>query len=241
MSLQGPIVVVAERPASDLVAALSAAGAFPIIETNWTDAPASFVSIKPCAVIIAEPGPPPSDASARMLCLQIATTTGPVTPVIALTSSDRDAAIPIAIAADQAQPAETTPAQTGVTTDAVTPTEVQPPARPSDAGEIVVTGFRGSLRSALSEKRRANVQVDVINAEDIAEFPDANLAFDFYLDHYNAQLVAGYEKNTPDHGLIVVMQDYSRTPPLPGETRHRKHQPASVSTLPRSRRRDLQI
>src|SRR3954453_1872076 len=39
--------------------------------------------------------------------------------------------------------------------------------------------------------------------------------FDFYLDHYNAQLVAGYEKNTPDHGLIVVMQDYSRTPPLP--------------------------
>jgi hypothetical protein len=106
MSLQGPIVVVAEHPAVDLVAALSAAGAFPIIETNWTDAPASFVSVKPCAVIIAEPGPPPSDASARMLCLQIATTTGPVTPVIALTSSDLDAAIPIAIAVDQAQPVE---------------------------------------------------------------------------------------------------------------------------------------
>ncbi|MFL5449857.1 MAG: hypothetical protein ACJ8AX_15010 [Gemmatimonadales bacterium] len=59
--------------------------------------------------------------------------------------------------------------------------------------------------------------------------------FDFYLDHYNAQLVAGYEKNTPDHGLIVVMQDYSRTPPLPGETHHRKNQPASVPALPRSR------
>jgi hypothetical protein len=41
--------------------------------------------------------------------------------------------------------------------------------------------------------------------------------FDFYLDHYNAQLVAGYEKNTPDHGLIVVMPDYKRTPPLPGK------------------------
>ncbi len=53
--------------------------------------------------------------------------------------------------------------------------------------------------------------------------------FDFYLDHYNAQLVAGYEKNTPDHGLIVVMQDYSKTPPLPGEAHHRKNQPASVS------------
>ncbi len=106
MSLQGPIVVVAERPASDLVAALSAAGAFPIIETNWTDAPASFVSIKPCAVIIAEPGPPPSETSARMLCLQIATTAGPTTPVIALTSSHEGAAIPIAVAADQAQPVE---------------------------------------------------------------------------------------------------------------------------------------
>jgi hypothetical protein len=106
MSLQGPIVVVAERPADELVAALSAAGAFPIIETNWTDAPASFVSIKPSAVIIAEPGPPPSDASARMLCLQIATATGPIVPVIALTSSDHDAAIPIAIAVDQAQPVE---------------------------------------------------------------------------------------------------------------------------------------
>lgn len=39
--------------------------------------------------------------------------------------------------------------------------------------------------------------------------------FDFFLDHYNAQLVAGYDKNTPDHGLIVTMQDWKRTPPLP--------------------------
>ncbi len=39
-------------------------------------------------------------------------------------------------------------------------------------------------------------------------------AFDFFLDQYNAQLVAGYSKNTPNHGLIVVMQDYRRTPPL---------------------------
>jgi hypothetical protein len=106
MSLQGPIIVVAERPAGDLVAALSAAGAFPVIETSWTDAPASFVSIKPCAVIIAESGPPPSQASARMLCLQIATATGPMVPIIALTSSDHDAAVPIAIAVDQAQPVE---------------------------------------------------------------------------------------------------------------------------------------
>jgi hypothetical protein len=43
--------------------------------------------------------------------------------------------------------------------------------------------------------------------------------FDFFLDQYNAQLVAGYSKNTPDHGLIVVMPDYKRTPPLPRQVR----------------------
>lgn len=34
--------------------------------------------------------------------------------------------------------------------------------------------------------------------------------FDFYLDQYNAQLVAGYSKNTPDHGLITHMPDFHR-------------------------------
>ena len=32
--------------------------------------------------------------------------------------------------------------------------------------------------------------------------------FDFFLDHYNEQLVAGYSRNTADHGLIVMMPDY---------------------------------
>jgi hypothetical protein len=41
--------------------------------------------------------------------------------------------------------------------------------------------------------------------------------FDFFLDQYNAQLVAGYSKNRPDHGLVVVMQDFKRTPPLPAK------------------------
>lgn len=106
MSLQGPILVIAEAPAADLVAALSGAGAFPIIEANWTDAPTAYVSVKPSAVIIAEPGPPPSETSARMLCLQIATGTGPVVPVIACTLGERDAAVPIALPADGTLPLE---------------------------------------------------------------------------------------------------------------------------------------
>ena len=37
---------------------------------------------------------------------------------------------------------------------------------------------------------------------------DANDPFDFNLDHYNEQLVAGYSKNTPSHGLKTFMPDF---------------------------------
>ncbi|MHA6720662.1 TonB-dependent receptor domain-containing protein [Sphingomonas sp. RS6] len=42
--------------------------------------------------------------------------------------------------------------------------------------EIVVTGFRASLQNALNLKRNSNQIIDAITAEDIADFPDANLA-----------------------------------------------------------------
>ncbi|WP_447909564.1 TonB-dependent receptor [Brevundimonas bullata] len=42
--------------------------------------------------------------------------------------------------------------------------------------EIVVTGFRASLANALNIKRKENGVVDAISAEDIADFPDLNLA-----------------------------------------------------------------
>jgi len=106
MSLQGPMIVVADSPATDLVDALVAAGAFPIIETTWADAPTAFVSVKPTAVVIAEPGAPPNEAAARMLCLQIATANGTIVPVIARAYGDQEAAIPIALPADAALPVE---------------------------------------------------------------------------------------------------------------------------------------
>jgi TonB-dependent receptor len=46
----------------------------------------------------------------------------------------------------------------------------------SNESEIVVTGFRSSLRASLNEKRNASGVIDVIKAEDIADFPDNNLA-----------------------------------------------------------------
>src|SRR4051812_4017142 len=49
-------------------------------------------------------------------------------------------------------------------------------AAPDASQDIVVRGFRGSLSSALSIKRNETATVDAIKAEDIAEFPDLNLA-----------------------------------------------------------------
>jgi iron complex outermembrane recepter protein len=42
--------------------------------------------------------------------------------------------------------------------------------------EVVVTGYRQALHNAIDEKRNADAMVDVIRSEDIADFPDANLA-----------------------------------------------------------------
>ena len=53
--------------------------------------------------------------------------------------------------------------------------QVEDVTSPGD-NAIVVTGFRASLNAAISAKRESVGQVDVIVAEDIAKFPDTNLA-----------------------------------------------------------------
>lgn len=47
---------------------------------------------------------------------------------------------------------------------------------PGEVEEVVVTGFRQSLGAAIAVKRESVSSVDVIVAEDIAKFPDQNLA-----------------------------------------------------------------
>ncbi len=55
--------------------------------------------------------------------------------------------------------------------------DVAAPQTEDPQGEaIVVTGFRQSLSSALGMKRNETAAIDAIKAEDIAEFPDLNLA-----------------------------------------------------------------
>ncbi len=56
--------------------------------------------------------------------------------------------------------------------------------------------------------------------------------FDFFLDHYNEQLVAGYDENLPDKGLLVHMPDYNKLgKPGAGKDRPRI---ASIAPNPRS-------
>ncbi len=53
--------------------------------------------------------------------------------------------------------------------------QAQAPSKP--ATEVIeITGLRASLESALNKKREDNGIVDVIKAEDVAKFPDTNLA-----------------------------------------------------------------
>ena len=102
MPLQGPLVVVTEKPASDLVEALAAAEAFPVVESRWADASAAVIAIEPSAIVLADAGP---DAEAvRQLGIQIKTRNGPFIPVISRTRVDGAMAMPDALPVDGAAP-----------------------------------------------------------------------------------------------------------------------------------------
>lgn len=69
-------------------------------------------------------------------------------------------------------------------TDPTTDPTVEAPAATQDPeaqddGEIIVTGYRGSLQSSTNAKRNATGFTDTIFAEDIGKFPDTNIAESF--------------------------------------------------------------
>ncbi|KQO06777.1 TonB-dependent receptor [Sphingomonas sp. Leaf242] len=89
------------------------------------------------------------------------------------------AIIPAAFAQTDPAPSATPVAQDAAPSATQSPApSVAAPSAPSSAtgDDIVVTGIRGSLRSAIAVKRNANAVVDVISAEDIGKFPDRNVA-----------------------------------------------------------------
>ena len=88
MSILGPMVVIADHPASDLLEILGQAGAFPIVEATWFDAPAAIAEITPGALAIAEPGGPSDPDLIAAIAHQIASVDGPFMPVIARVTDD---------------------------------------------------------------------------------------------------------------------------------------------------------
>jgi hypothetical protein len=100
MALQGPFVVVADHPASDVVEALQSAGAFPVIETSWADAAAALASVEPEGLVLAEPCSDPARAKqyAQALDESLFEKSGAFTPVIARTQEDGVAPLPDVLA-----------------------------------------------------------------------------------------------------------------------------------------------
>jgi hypothetical protein len=83
MSLQGPVVVVADQKDADLVAALTDAGAFPLVEATWRDGASAVSRIEPAAVLLPDHVLPENMVLREKLARAIAAARGPYMPVIA--------------------------------------------------------------------------------------------------------------------------------------------------------------
>src|SRR5262245_47448646 len=86
MSLQGPLVVVAESPAPDLIDALGEAGAFPVVESSLANAGSAIAAAKPSAIVLDAKAA--ADQELAGLLAQKITPAIPVVPVIACTADD---------------------------------------------------------------------------------------------------------------------------------------------------------
>jgi hypothetical protein len=108
MALQGPFAVIADMPAPDVVEALRKAGAYPVVETGWADAPAALTSIEPEGVVAAEPCPDQSqaDAVADVLEAHRIKGSGFYMPVVARSRDDSACPIAEALTISAAMPPE---------------------------------------------------------------------------------------------------------------------------------------
>ena len=88
MSLQGPVVVIAEHASPDLIAALSQAGAFPVVETSCSQAIAAIEAADPSAIVLADSHAANDRTLGESLTRMLARRT-PMVPVVACAAGDR--------------------------------------------------------------------------------------------------------------------------------------------------------
>ena len=105
MALLGPMVVVAETSAADIVDVLGKAGAFPIVEIKFANAAAAVAEIQPAALMIADPAPKPPSSQLQALVKAIETRGGPFMPVLARADGAHMVAIPFAVPIAIGEPA----------------------------------------------------------------------------------------------------------------------------------------
>ena len=92
MPIQGPVVIVAERPAPDLVNALAEAGAFPVVEARPLEAMTAFAAANPSALVLADAGGLEAGVAAEIA--RLAKLHQPLLPVMACVAPDRRFAHP---------------------------------------------------------------------------------------------------------------------------------------------------
>jgi hypothetical protein len=104
MSLQGPILIVANKPSGGLAQAFTAAGAFPIVEASWAGAPTAAAEIKPSAIVLSEPDDVEWAAGAALA--RYAAGAVPFIPMFIRVREDMPAALPGALVIPHDAPAE---------------------------------------------------------------------------------------------------------------------------------------
>jgi hypothetical protein len=107
MAFLGPMVVVAETSAADMVGVLEKAGAFPIVEVRFADAAAAVTEIQPVALIVADATRTGEARSLAALAKKIDNKNAPYMPVFARADGREMAelrhALPIAVDEDPAR------------------------------------------------------------------------------------------------------------------------------------------
>lgn len=91
MSLQGPLVIVAEAPPGELAGTMSTAGAFPIVDATPANAAEAIAAAKPGAILLADAAAC-GDANLAEWLSQNITPLAPIVPVLACVSEDHDIA-----------------------------------------------------------------------------------------------------------------------------------------------------
>jgi GGDEF domain-containing protein len=96
MSLQGPILLVANKAGGALAQALTEAGAFPIVDVSWAGAQTALTEVQPAAIVAFEPGTPADHEAATGLSRQVAAA-APFIPMLVCRRNGGAATLPDAL------------------------------------------------------------------------------------------------------------------------------------------------